>query len=412
MLRWGLPHFLITFAVSFAESSRPHFQALPLETTGEGVDEPASANLSNGSKEHLPSLASNSTDIANATEESESAVPHFFLLQTLDGNPACLLVVQGLLMAICFYLLLKAVIDYVAQSASTRIENPFESIAKDSPVASQKWIDYFGFGGGKELGSLEDAFRGLTSCQWKYVRAVMLKSHRLRQTGIKEQRKSADWKMVELVSVSVTPIFISIMGNFGEAFRQPIQLLAIALSLVSTICQLAPLGRGEVMLTYSAKLETLCWTYWSVTGRFEEERKKNMQTELETEAAKSAKAQGYWSMFHQRLREDRSNLLKHVKEQQEVEADDANGDGHPSRRQAFSREPDKEEVDAYLSSPLTSLECARAMLFPKFVELCAEEMEAGEAELQKSFAAPRLTTGQSKKRMSQDLSTDSGSARK
>jgi len=129
------------------------------------------------------------------------------------------------------------------------------------------------------------------------------------------------------------------------------------------------------MLTYSAKLETLCWTYWSVTGRFEEERKKNMQTELETEAAKSAKAQGYWSMFHQRLREDRSNLLKHVKEQQEVEADDANGDGHPSRRQAFSREPDKEEVDAYLSSPLTSLECARAMLFPKFVELCAEEME-------------------------------------
>lgn len=60
---------------------------------------------------------------------------------------------------------------------------------------------------------------GLTSCQWKYVRGVMLKSHRLRQTGIKEQRKSADWKMVELVSVSVTPIFISIMGNFGEAFR-------------------------------------------------------------------------------------------------------------------------------------------------------------------------------------------------
>jgi hypothetical protein len=37
--------------VSFAESSRPHFQALPLETTGEGVEEPASANLSNGSKE-------------------------------------------------------------------------------------------------------------------------------------------------------------------------------------------------------------------------------------------------------------------------------------------------------------------------------------------------------------------------
>lgn len=63
-------------------------------------------------------------------------------------------------MAICFYLLLKAVIDYVAQSASTRIENPFGSIAKDSPVAPQKWIDYFGFGGGKELGSLEDAFRG------------------------------------------------------------------------------------------------------------------------------------------------------------------------------------------------------------------------------------------------------------
>ena len=60
---------------------------------------------------------------------------------------------------------------------------------------------------------------GLTSCQWKYVRGVMLKSHRLRQTGIKEQRKSADWKMVELVSVSVTHIFISIMGNFGEAFR-------------------------------------------------------------------------------------------------------------------------------------------------------------------------------------------------
>ena len=30
---------------------------------------------------------------------------------------------------------------------------------------------------------------GLTSCQWKYVRGVMLKSHRLRQTGIKEQRK-------------------------------------------------------------------------------------------------------------------------------------------------------------------------------------------------------------------------------
>eukprot|EP00435_Cladocopium_sp_Y103_P075690 s36_g62.t1 len=233
MLKWGLPPFLIIFAVSFAESSRPHFQALPPETTGEGVEEPASANLSNSSKDHPPNLAENNTAIANATEESktESVVPNFFLVQTLDANPACLLVVQGLLMAIGFYLLLKAVIDYVAQSASINIANPFESIANASPVAPPKWTDCFGFGGRKELGSLEDAFRGLTECQWKYVRGVMVKSHRLRQTGIKEQRKSADWKMVELVSVSVTPIFISIMGNFGEAFRQ-IRFQAVTFGLV------------------------------------------------------------------------------------------------------------------------------------------------------------------------------------
>lgn len=239
-----------------------------------------------------------------------------------------------------------------------------------------------------------------------------MKCYRLRVSGITEQRKSGAWKMVELVCVSVTPIFISIMGDFGDDFRQPIQLLAITLSLVSTICQLSPVGRGEALLSFSSKLETLCWTYWSVTGEFEEMRQERTQRELEKEAAKSEKAQGFWTLMHKRLREDRANILQRVKQQQEHERDRDGGDGggggdggdrgdgqgvvQSSRRLQFDK-TQTQEVDSYLDSSLTPLECARVLLFPNFVALVTQAIQEGEAELQKSFAAPRLVTSHAKK---------------
>lgn len=47
-----------------------------------------------------------------------------------------------------------------------------------------------------------------------------MKVHRLLQKGIMEQRIEVAWKYVELTCVSVTPILVSIMGNFGNEFRQ------------------------------------------------------------------------------------------------------------------------------------------------------------------------------------------------
>ena len=56
-----------------------------------------------------------------------------------------------------------------------------------------------------------------------------MKCYRLRVSGITEQRKSGAWKMVELVCVSVTPIFISIMGDFGDDFRHGKNRLGVSL---------------------------------------------------------------------------------------------------------------------------------------------------------------------------------------
>lgn len=47
-----------------------------------------------------------------------------------------------------------------------------------------------------------------------------MKVHRLLQKGIMEQRIEVAWKYVELTCMSVTPILVSIMGNFGEEYRQ------------------------------------------------------------------------------------------------------------------------------------------------------------------------------------------------
>ena len=166
------------------------------------------------------------------------------------------------------------------------LRNPFHSIT-DQPGGTAEDIKQGKKPVHMQLGTLSKAFKGLDECQQSYVRGIMMKSWGLNIQGIKEQRQSADWKWVECVCCALTPIFISIMGNFGEGFREPIQILAIILSLVSTFSRLTPQGRGEAMLCYSEDLVALCWNYWAVRGEF-----RDAFDELSAE--RSAKAQSHW----------------------------------------------------------------------------------------------------------------------
>ena len=96
----------------------------------------------------------------------------------------------------------------------------------------------------------------------------MNKARSLQVAGIAEQRVSGMWKMIEMGAAALTPIFISIEGMFGAKFSQPLKVVAILLSLVTTVCQVAPKNQATAILDYHARLRKLVFAYLSLTSTF------------------------------------------------------------------------------------------------------------------------------------------------
>ena len=217
--------------------------------------------------------------------------------------------------------------------------------------------------------TFSEALRGLTPCQQAYVASVMKKAFTLQMAGIKEQRRSVGWKWVECICVALTPICISVVGNFGEDYRQPLQLLAIGLSLVSTLSRLSPQGRGEALLSYATLLRRVCWSYWSATGVF--------ANQAELEASKKAKA--FWQAMQTNERAKRGKV------QQALQSGDQASTASPAG--SLAPRSDVGDLDC-LPAELSQMEADRASLFQQFVQQVMEAMDEGEDELQRSYGSP------------------------
>lgn len=114
--------------------------------------------------------------------------------------------------------------------------------------------------------------------------------------------------------------------------------MAIGLSLISAVCRLSPVGRGDVMTTYSLKLREICWNYWSLKGDFK-------VSQLVTRKEKMLKE----------LCENQSEASVEQKSEASVE---------------------KElEKDPHLSELRTKVAKAHGMLFQLFVEKVTEETQ-------------------------------------
>ena len=330
------------------EQISPDKGVVPADPTSSPVEDPSKVASATGS----------SQSTKKEKEQKGEVYYQYLLVKKLMDHPEYLLLLQGLLASITCYFLLGVVVWLSARGKANSVPNPFASISKSLEVNSEKdwgyvfwfWTKCFRwlFGPPPEVLNLEDAFPGLTPCQRRYVGGVMMKVHRLLRKGILEQRIEVAWKYVELTCMSVTPILVSILGNFGDKYNTPIQCLAIGLSLISSVCRLSPVGRGDVMTTYSLKLREICWNYWSLKGDFK-------VSKLDTK------------------KEEMLSALAEQKYEASV-----------SVEKDTSKDPDLLELQ-------TKVQKAHGMLFQLFVEKVNEETQEGEAALSKTFSAPNAS---------------------
>ena len=222
------------------------------------------------------------------------------------------------------------------------MRDPFQSIA-DVKVPSRYNGDTSG-----SCNTFEEALRGLTPSQQTFFESIMQKAYVLQIAGIKEQRRSVGWKWVECICVALTPIYISVSDSFGGEFQEPIKLMAILCCLFSMLCRLSPQGRGEALLFYSGLLRKVCWSYWSVSGVFQDDA-------VGLEDDKREKAQKFWTEIRQnkktQLEQSQQAGQSHSTAGTEDPASSVNGTAY---------------VD-FLPDYLTETEIARAVLFQKFV---------------------------------------------
>ena len=118
----------------------------------------------------------------------------------------------------------------------------------------------------------------------------MNKARSLQVAGIAEQRVSGMWKMIEMGAAALTPIFISIEGMFGDKFSQPLKVVAILLSLVTTVCQVAPKNQATAILDYHSRLRKLVFAYWSLTGTFNVYADENQRPSMDKPAFQTQRA--------------------------------------------------------------------------------------------------------------------------
>ena len=224
------------------------------------------------------------------------------LLHHINAHPAYLTVMEAALMAICMYALISFCITTWASNFARCLPHPFSSLM-DQPLPPQRtWLgSWWGWwyscmaefctwlvwlvcrkdasttnGTERDQPSkpsvndnLTRAFPGLDEAERQYIRGIFDKVNGLKKQGIKEQKISAAWRFLDASSMALTPVLISIMPSLkGDKYEESVQILAICLSLISTICHVLPLGRGETMLWYASRLQKICWNYWRQTGEF------------------------------------------------------------------------------------------------------------------------------------------------
>ena len=143
----------------------------------------------------------------------------------------------------------------------------------------------------------------------------MHKARSLQVAGIAEQRVSGMWKMIEMGAAALTPIFISIEGMFGSKFSQPLKVVAILLSLVTTVCQVAPKNQATAILDYHARLRKLVFAYWSLTTIFNVyEKNESERPSMDTKKFEAQRASVFSSFVMALSKEvqDAENELKDV----------------------------------------------------------------------------------------------------
>lgn len=192
-------------------------------------------------------------------------------------HPEGFLLVQAFCFGLLTYFILSHVIRYWANHVASNVKDPLACLNDPAPPApwTLSWI--FACCQSKSSGhdpgscdgdNLKSAWKGLEESQQRYLRSVMHKARSLQVAGIAEQRVSGMWKMIEMGAAALTPIFISIEGMFGSKFSQPLKVVAILLSLVTTVCQVAPKNQATAILDYHARLRKLVFAYWSLTTIF------------------------------------------------------------------------------------------------------------------------------------------------
>ena len=241
---------------------------------------------------------------------------------------SCWILTPRLVQAFCFglltYFILSHVIRYWANHVASNVKDSLACLNDPAPPApwALSWI--FACcqpkSSGHDPGScdgdnLKSAWKGLEESQQRYLRSVMHKARSLQVAGIAEQRVSGMWKMIEMGAAALTPIFISIEGMFGSKFSQPLKVVAILLSLVTTVCQVAPKNQATSILDYHARLRKLVFAYWSLTTIFNVyEENENQRPSMDTPAFEAQRASVFSSFVMALSKEvqDAENELKDV----------------------------------------------------------------------------------------------------
>mmetsp|Transcript_116242 Transcript_116242/g.276312 ORF Transcript_116242/g.276312 Transcript_116242/m.276312 type:complete len:456 (+) Transcript_116242:98-1465(+) len=402
MVRHVYLHGFLALALQlhFASSLRPNGHEDPGEKASLRAENRAEET---DFKETPSTTASTQTEVAQTTtSQAEDTTNRTWPWQNEDYLRVGLAMFTTGVAYIVTYLF----IELSAWIATRKLKDPFFSIA-DAPLrslhdrrASKSAARSTCLGcwstGDTQVPTFEEALRGLTPSQQAFFENTMKRAHALQVRGIQEQRRSVGWKWVECICVALTPICISISDSFGKHFQEPIKLIAILFSLFSTLCRLSPQGRGEALLFYSGLLRKVCWSYWSVSGEFDDFRYDSDFDEHSKEVA-----QEFWQKFSAKKRECKEKLLTKTMRAGQSQAQARTEDpaeqsqihaGTEDRADQEGEDPASSMFETAfvecLPEYLTETESTRAALFEKFVEEVVQCIEQGEDELQRSYGSP------------------------
>lgn len=239
-------------------------------------------------------------------------------------HPEGVLIVQAFVIGLVTYFILSQVIRTWAIHVASNVKDPLACL--NDPAPPVPWVLSWIFAccyrkssdehdpGSSDGENLESAWKGLDESQQRHLRSVMHKARSLQVAGIAEQRVSGMWKMIEMGAAALTPIFISIEGMFGTKFSQPLKVVAILLSLVTTVCQIAPKNQATAILDYHARLRKLVFAYWSLTGIFDVYEKEEQRPSMDTSEFQDMRASVFstFVMAFSSEVQDAENELKDV----------------------------------------------------------------------------------------------------